>query len=317
MTNELTNQSNWETMKEQANVFIKSGFLPSSINTPEKAIAIGMTGKELGLSFMEAVRSINVIAGKPTISPQLMLALANRSKELQDIHIDANKERCIVTVTRKGRQPHKEEFGVKEATDLQLIAKDNYKKQPATMFKWRALAAALRVTFPDVMLGFYTPEELGAEVKVGEGEEMEVVSVPGEGEEYPVGIRVPKQYWDIRNTEPEKAQELLGGKGYYPKKTPTGYFIYTRDKSGVPATPPEVAPEPPKIEQKPPVADKLSAEEQQTILTLLNERGIELDVFKAYVKTELGAKGWNTVKGSDYPKIYEWIIKTAKTEVKS
>ncbi len=45
------------------------------------------------------------------------------------------------------------------------------------MFMWRALAANLRVTFPDVVLGLYTPEELGANVSIGENDQMEIIDV--------------------------------------------------------------------------------------------------------------------------------------------
>lgn len=165
----------WVALKEQAQMLVKSGFLPVAINTPEKAVAVALAGRELGIGTMESFRSINIIQGKPTISPQLMLALANRTGELQGQEIDSTDKRAIVTITRKGRKPHVSEFGVKEATDLGLMGKDNYKKQAKTMFVWRSLAANLRVTFPDVLLGLYTPEELGAEVRVTENDHMEVV----------------------------------------------------------------------------------------------------------------------------------------------
>lgn len=165
----------WVALKEQAQMLVKSGFLPVAINTPEKAVAVALAGRELGIGTMESFRSINIIQGKPTISPQLMLALANRTGELEGQEIDSTDKRALVTITRKGRKPHVAEFGVKEATDLGLMGKDNYKKQAKTMFVWRALAANLRVTFPDVLLGLYTPEELGAEVRVSDTESMEVV----------------------------------------------------------------------------------------------------------------------------------------------
>jgi hypothetical protein len=173
-TTPVSATQDWQVMKEQAQVMMKSGFLPPSIRTAEQCVAIFLTGKELGIGFMEAIRSINVIQGKPTVSPQLMLALANRTGELQDQEIDSTDKRAIIKITRKGRKPHTAEFGVKEATDLGLMAKDNYKKQAKTMFVWRALAAALRVTFPDVLLGLYTPEEMGAVVQVDDEGEMKV-----------------------------------------------------------------------------------------------------------------------------------------------
>ncbi len=169
-----TSAAGWQTMKEQAHVMLRSGFLPPSIKTAEQCLAIFMTGRELGIGMMESMRSINVIQGKPTVSPQLMLALANRTGEIEDQEINADPDGATVTIKRRGRKAHKEHFGIKEAEAMGLLTKDNYRKQPATMFKWRALAANLRVTFPDVLLGLYTPEELGAEVAVNDEGEMSV-----------------------------------------------------------------------------------------------------------------------------------------------
>lgn len=172
--------TSWLAMKDQAHMLVKSGFLPAAINTPEKAVAVALAGRELGIGTMESFRSINIIQGKPTISPQLMLALANRTKELENIEIQASDEKCVISIKRKGRSVYTNEFGVKEATELQLMGKDNYKKQKKTMFQWRALAANLRVTFPDVVLGLYTPEELGADIRVTENDHMEIVEPPVE-----------------------------------------------------------------------------------------------------------------------------------------
>jgi hypothetical protein len=147
-------------MRQQADVLVKSGFLPQAINTPEKALAIMQKGKELNIPPMHALSSIDIILGKPSVSPQLMLALARRSGELEDLKMEVNDKGATVTITRKGQTPYTTVFGIKEATDLQLIGKDNYKKQPAIMFQWRALAANLRITFPDVIAGLYLVEEL-------------------------------------------------------------------------------------------------------------------------------------------------------------
>jgi hypothetical protein len=174
MTNEIVNKetgevladphmSRWMVMREQADVLIKSGFLPPAVNTPEKAIAIMMKGKELGIGAMEALNSINVIQGKTSVSPQLMLALARRTGELENLDIKKDDKEATVTVKRKGMDPITTHFGVKEATAMGMMFKDNYKKQPAIMFQWRALAENLRLTFGDAISGMYTPDELGAE----------------------------------------------------------------------------------------------------------------------------------------------------------
>jgi hypothetical protein len=165
--------STWESRKEVANTLIKSGFLPPAYKTPEQVLAVMLTAHELNIPEMEALRSINVIQGKPTISPQLMLALARRSGELEDIRLERTSDAVVCRIKRKGQTAFTTRFGVAEAKGQELMGKDNYRKQPFTMFQWRSLAANLRITFGDVITGLYTPEELGAEVTVTEeGEQV-------------------------------------------------------------------------------------------------------------------------------------------------
>lgn len=155
---------NWESKKELAATLLRSGFLSPSFKTPEQVIAVMLKGQELGIPAMEALNSIHVVNGKPAVSPQLMLSLARRSKELDDVKIEHTGDSCIVTITRKGQSPHTSHFGDQEARSLGLHTRDNYRKQAHSMYQWRALAANLRVTFPDIIGGLYTPEEMGAEV---------------------------------------------------------------------------------------------------------------------------------------------------------
>lgn len=176
----------WGTMKEQANMLIKTGFLPPSVKTPEQVIAIALTGRELGIGMMESVRGINVIQGKPSVSPQLMLALARRTGQMEKFSChapgkpgqppDATGAECHVK--RRGEPEHVTVFGPKEAQGLGLDGKDNYKKQGPVMYQWRAVAANLRVTFPDAISGLYTPEEMGADVTVDAEGAMSVKNPP-------------------------------------------------------------------------------------------------------------------------------------------
>ncbi len=163
----------WKVLREQAEMLVKTKFLPSSITSPEQAIAIMLQGRELGIPTMAALGTINVIQQKPTVSPQLMLALINRSGQLENFKIENNPQTGAATCTmkRRGRDAHTEIFGAKEAADMGLANKDNYKKQAPTMYRWRAVAACARVVFPDVILGLYTPDEMGAEnINVETGE---------------------------------------------------------------------------------------------------------------------------------------------------
>lgn len=141
---------------------IKSGLLPQTVKTPEAAVAIILKGRELGLPVMQSFDAIDNIQGKPTLKPQTMLALIYASSQCAGVEIDSTADECVVTMKRKmngGVFEHTERFSIGDAQKLGLAGKDNWKKQPKTMLKWRAVAACARVVFPDVIQNMYTPEE--------------------------------------------------------------------------------------------------------------------------------------------------------------
>lgn len=152
----------WDVMRQQADVLIKSGFMPQSIRTPEQAITIMMMGSALQIDAIVALNNINVIQGKPTVSPQLMLALVRRSGQLESFETVDDGKTCTVKIKRRNEPMHIETFSQQDAVDMKLAGKDNWIKQPATMRKWRCIAAACRVVFPDVTWGIasYTTEEI-------------------------------------------------------------------------------------------------------------------------------------------------------------
>lgn len=206
----------YSVIREQASALVKTGFLPNAIKTPEQALAIILTGRELGIPAMAALNSINVIQGKPTVSPQLMIALINRSGSLDDIRFDVQADRVSVTMKRKGRTPHTETFGVEQAKALGLMTKSNYNQQAVTMFKWRAVAACARVVFPDVILGLYTHEEINPNLTVNE--DGEII-----GEAMPEPVTVPVVVDEISDSRKENIAAIgnmmreWNTKGYEPK----------------------------------------------------------------------------------------------------
>lgn len=141
---------------------VASGLLPKEVNSKEKAAVTILRGRELGIPMMESFSLINIIDGKSGISPQGMLALIERSKLSENITITDNGDTCTVTMKRVGRDEHTESFSMADATAMNLAGKHNWKAQPKTMRKWRAIAACARVVYPDVIGGMYTPDELGA-----------------------------------------------------------------------------------------------------------------------------------------------------------
>lgn len=167
-----------EGIESWAGKLLKSGFLPSAIKTVEQAMMIMLVGKELGLGFTEALRSVNVIQGKPCLSAQLMLGLCFRTGQVEFSEMrESTEKRCVFVLKRKGSPAFISIFTFEEADKAcfskawdkdkqEWKLKDNWKKQPATMLQWRAISKACRVVFPDAVSGVYTEEEIADDVVV-------------------------------------------------------------------------------------------------------------------------------------------------------
>jgi hypothetical protein len=158
--------SEWDVIRHQGKVLVESQFLPVAINTWQKATAVIMYGKELGIGPMEACQSIDVIQGKPTQKPQSMKAMVHKKLPGAIFRpVKLTNEEAVYEAARPGDPPMEFSFTIKDAERLGLTTKDNWKKQPKVMLSWRCIANVCRTVFPDCMSGVsYTPEELGAEV---------------------------------------------------------------------------------------------------------------------------------------------------------
>jgi hypothetical protein len=167
--------SEWQFMRDMAQAAIKSGLLPKGIKSPDAALYIIETGRELGISPALALRKIQIIQGQPTLAAELMLALVKRSGLLDYISIEGDETQCTVTMRRRGESSYVERFTMDQARKMRtsewdensksskqipLADKFNWRTMPAVMLKWRAVSAACRTVFPDITLGIYTSEEM-------------------------------------------------------------------------------------------------------------------------------------------------------------
>jgi hypothetical protein len=155
-------------LREQATVLVKTHFLPKGVDTPEKAIAIMLKGRELGVPPMYALSNISVINGKPTAGAELMLALIYRDHGDDAVRItESTPSCCTVAYRRKGWPRHETfSFTIDDAERADLLGKDNWRHYPSAMLRARCISAVARLAFPDTIGGLYTPEELGVQVTV-------------------------------------------------------------------------------------------------------------------------------------------------------
>lgn len=145
-------------------LLVSSRLLPRSITTPEAAFAVIVTGRELGLSAMQSLRAIHIVEGKPTLSADLMVAMVKKSDACLFFRlVESSATVALYETHRRGEpSPTRLSFTLEEAKAAGVTGKDNWRKYPAAMLRARAAAALARAVYPDLVLGVYDPDELGA-----------------------------------------------------------------------------------------------------------------------------------------------------------
>lgn len=160
---------NVEEMEKVAIVFSKSGLVPAAFaNNPAAVFTALQLGFELGMRPMQALRSIMVIDGRPTVFGDAMLALCKQSGvfDHQRYKVEwtgkGETRVCAVTVARLGCPPFTATFSLADAKQAGLLGKKGsmYQFWPDRMLRARALAFALREVFTEILMGMYAAEEL-------------------------------------------------------------------------------------------------------------------------------------------------------------
>lgn len=151
-----------------ANAVCKAQMAPRGLETPEKAMVAIMHGLEIGLTPMNALQSIAVVNGRPTIWGDGAIGLARGSgllewmeekfegKEYDDTY------RAVCIVKRKGEpKPLTGTFSVADAKKAGLWGKQGpWQQYPKRMLQMRARAFILRDGFADVLKGLAIKEEV-------------------------------------------------------------------------------------------------------------------------------------------------------------
>ena len=168
MTNELTVISP-RTLEEASTLskqLSKAKTLPDALKQSEADIlAIVLTGAELGLAPMQAIRGIQIIKGRPTLSSDAMGALVKSRRDVCEYlmlqHSDAQLAKYV---TKRAGDPRPVEmsFSAEDASRAGLRG-DNWTKYPAAMLRARALSSICRAVYPDLILGVYDQDELMSE----------------------------------------------------------------------------------------------------------------------------------------------------------
>jgi len=197
-----------------ATSLVKTAFVPDSMRgKADEATAAILTGQEIGLAPMAALRSIDIISGTPAMRAHALRGLV-QSKGHEVWLDEANSIRAIVCGRRKGtEQIQKSVWTMDRAKALGLAGRDQWRKQPQAMLVARATSECCRLVASDVILGIpYAIEELQ------DADE----SVPSEAKPSKRTARrkpATKSVEDVQLPEPEVEPPAVEATGYMDNKS--------------------------------------------------------------------------------------------------
>lgn len=140
----------------------RTSFVPKAMQgKPAEVTAAILTGREIGIEPMSALRSIDVIEGTPAMRAHALRGLVQAHGHAVWVE-ESTSTRAIVAGRRKGEeQVQKSTWTIARAERMGLSGKQNWKRMPEAMLIARATAEVCRLVAADVLLGIpYAVEEL-------------------------------------------------------------------------------------------------------------------------------------------------------------
>jgi hypothetical protein len=143
------------------------------VSSKEQAMAIMLKGFEMGLSLTASFEFIQVVEGKPALSPRGALAMIHGSplfagikiEDLSDNAISGKPSGCRVWMKRTNGLEYTVTWTMEDAVKAGVVKSGSgWEKYPANMLRWRAIGFCADVVFPDVIGGMKRADEYGADL---------------------------------------------------------------------------------------------------------------------------------------------------------
>lgn len=177
---ELT-PSMWQMINEMAPVMHRSRLF--GVTSPEAAAAIMLKGFEMGLSITASFEFVQVIEGKPTLSPRGALALLHNSPEIERIEVKRIEQGGAFVgyqchMRRRNGFEFTSHFGLDDARRAGLIKpKSAWEAYPENMCLWRAIGFCADMVAPDITAGMTALMKMPEQFNVGLSEAGDVIDV--------------------------------------------------------------------------------------------------------------------------------------------
>jgi hypothetical protein len=159
----LTTQVNTQSvalgdMQVMASAIVKSGLF--GMKTPDQALALMIVATAEGRHPGSVASDYHIIQGRASLKADSMLARFQQSGGRVEWH-DHTNEKVSATFTHPAGGSLRIDWDMARAKAAGLGGKDNWRSYPRQMLRARVISEGVRATFPAVLNGMYTPEEVG------------------------------------------------------------------------------------------------------------------------------------------------------------
>ena len=129
--------------------------------TPEEAVALMLMAQAEGNHPAKAAQEYHVIQGRPALKADAMLARFQAAGGVVEWEkVTDEVVSAYFSHPTACPKPVLVDWTMKRAKTARLTGKDNWSKYPRQMLKARVISEGVRMTFPGVTVGLYTPEEV-------------------------------------------------------------------------------------------------------------------------------------------------------------
>jgi hypothetical protein len=129
------------------------------IQNAKQALALGILCQAEGRHIGEVGRDYHIISGKPTLKSEAMLARFQAAGGKVEWH-EYTVESVSGTFTHPQAGSLKVTWTIQDAKRAGLLGNPTWQKYPRQMLRNRVTAEGIRSTYPGVLSGCYTPEEI-------------------------------------------------------------------------------------------------------------------------------------------------------------
>lgn len=154
---------NFGELERLATILCKSDIVPKDLQgKAANVLLVLMYGNEIGITAAQALQSVMVINGRPSLFGDATMGLCIASEVYEDSKDEFNEQTMTATfkAKRRGKDWVIRSFSQKDAEKAKLWTKPGpWQEYPKRMLFHRARSWALRDTFPDVLKGIRYFEE--------------------------------------------------------------------------------------------------------------------------------------------------------------